>query len=261
MLAKEQTSPMAGVHKSYVHVDTMRVHEVLADHGFIEKGYRQNKVRKPEKLGYQKHFSVFHRPEMEEGAGQYNVMLFNGHDATSALRLELGYFRFICENQLVNSQVGVRLIHRGDVIEKLNQSIPQLIKGYEDFRATKELLETIEYTPEETMSLVEEALRIRELDGAEIENEAQKGQVRLYNQRVINHARRHEDQGLNAWRVLNRIQENVIKGTPWEYMSITDKGHAAFRKLRAVTHIDRVMRFNRQLTTKAIALANIKEAV
>jgi hypothetical protein len=186
--------------------------------------------------------------------GNFNVMLFNGHDGTSAIRMELGYFRIICENQLVNSQLGFKVAHTGDVLERLNNRIPLLLKGYEDFRSLKERLENISLNEEQTDCMIEEALRIRELDGMHVEDQNIKQQIILYNKKSMNYHRRGEDFGSNAWRTLNRIQENVIKGTRWDVMNQSENGSVLFRKLRAVNHIDRVIRYNKQLTDKMIKI-------
>jgi len=259
IIAKHNTQSLDGLSQRYRHVNTMDIHKVLLDHGFQEKGYRESNVRKPEREGFQKHFSVFHRPEMNDGHhGNFNVLLFNGHDGTSAIRMELGYFRVICENQLVNSQLGFKVAHTGDVLERLNQRIPLLLKGYEDFRGLKERLEGIELDWEQTSIMVEEGLRIRELDAMHVEDETLKNQILSHNRKAMNHARRGQDMGFNAWATLNRIQENTIKGTPWDFMNQTNKGEnesVIYRKLRAVNNLDRVIRFNKQLTDKMVQIA------
>jgi len=255
MLAKNTNGHIEGLSKRYRHINTIDVHNVLKDHGFVEKGYRQSRVIKPEREGFQKHFSIFHRPEMNDGDhGNFNVLLFNGHDGTSALRLELGYFRFICENQLVNAQLGFKVSHTGDVLERLNERIPMLIKGYENFRSLKEQLENISLKKNQIDEMIEEAIRIRQLDAMHVEDKNLKEQILLYNRRAINHARRKEDIGDNGWATLNRIQENVIKGTKWDVMNQSENESVIFRKLRAVTNMDRVIRYNKQLTEKMVSI-------
>jgi len=255
MLAKLQEKSIDGLSARYRHVNSLDVHKVLADHGFVEKGYRQSHVYKPEREGFQKHFSVFHRPEMQDGGnGNFNVMLFNAHDGTAAIRLELGYFRFICENQLVNAELGFKVAHTGNVLERLNQRIPMLLKGYEDFRGLKERLEGVNLDMDQIHYLVDEALRLRELDGADIEDNTMREHILTYNRRAMNYARRSEDISEKAWQTLNRIQENVIKGTKWDFMNQTEKGSTIFRKLRPVTNMERVVKFNKALTEKVVEL-------
>lgn len=258
LIAKHNPSHLDGLSAKYRHVNTMDIHRVLQDNGFIERGYRESGVRKPERIGFQKHYSVFYRPEMGDGEhGNFNVMLFNGHDGTSAIRMELGYFRLICENQLVNSQLGFKVAHTGDVLERLNQKIPMLLKGYEDFRALKERLEGISMKQEQQDQLVEEAIRIRQLDAMHVEEEALKQQILIYNRKAMNYSRRSQDTGHNAWATLNRIQENVIKGTSWDVMNKSENGSVVFRKLRPVTNLDRVIRYNKQLTETVVDVLGV----
>lgn len=258
IIAKENQTSLPTVSSRYRHINTLDVHEVLKDNGFIEKGYREANVRLPERQGFQRHMSIFYRPEMQDGAhGDFNVMLFNGHDGTTAIRLELGYFRVVCENQLINSELGCKVTHTGNALERLNSRIPILLKGYEDFRALKERMVSKEFSPEATRELIMEAVRIRELDGMHLENESIKGQVIEYNLKAMDYTRRTDDRGSNAWSTLNRIQENMIRGTTWEIATTTKAGAINYRKLRAVTNLDRVINYNKQLTGKAIELMGV----
>lgn len=255
MIAKENEYSLPIVSARYRHVNTLDVHNVLRDNGFHEKGYKEANVRLPERQGFQKHMSIFHRSEMRDGDhGDFNVMLFNGHDGSTAIRLELGYFRLVCENQLINSELGFKVAHTGNVLNRLNQRIPILLKGYEDFRALKERMTAKEFSEESIRELLFEAIRIRELDGMEVENESVKGKIIEYNLKALDHTRRWDDRGMNAWSALNRVQENVIRGTHWEVATTTKAGEINYRKLRAVTNLDRVIRYNKQLTAKAVEL-------
>jgi hypothetical protein len=255
IIAKENENSLPVVSSRYRHVNTLDVHNVLRDNGFQEKGYREANVRLPERQGFQKHMSIFHRPEMRDGDhGDFNVMLFNGHDGSTAIRLELGYFRLICENQLINSELGFKVAHTGNVLERLNSRIPILLKGYEDFRALKERMESKDLKSDQLRELLTEAVRIRQLDGMHLENESVKGQVIEYNLKAMDYTKRHDDRGLNAWRTLNRVQENMIRGTTWDIATTTKAGEINYRKLRAITNLDRVIQYNKQLTAKAVEL-------
>lgn len=255
-VAKEQVQALEGLSTKYAHVDSLAIHKVLRDNGFTEAGYKQAGVRKQEKVGFQRHMSVFNRAGMTDGPeGNFNVILMNSHDGTSAVRLELGYFRMVCENQLINSEVGLKVAHKGDVLERLNQGIPMLLKAYEDYRALKERLSSVKLTQEQINEMVFEALRIRELDAMQVEDVELKQRIIDHNMRAMNHARRYQDQGDDAWRVLNRLQENVIKGSKYDFMNFTEAGSVVFRKLRAVNNIDRLVRYNKQLSQTAIDIS------
>lgn len=258
MLAKQNTQAAPSVSSKYVHINTMDVHTVLKDNGFYESGYKQARVRQTQE-GYQKHMSIFRRADLDDGAhGNFNVLLLNGHNGGTAIRLELGYFRLLCENQLINAQVGFKMAHRGDdLLNRLNAGIPMLLKAYEDFRALKERLQLVTFEPEQTQALIDTALSIRGVDGALVENETIKGQILTYNRDAMNYTRRVADRGAGAWEVLNRIQENVIKGTTWSFMRGNDSGDIAHRKLRAVTGLDRVVSYNKELTARAVELAGV----
>jgi len=257
-IAKEQAQAIEGLSRRYSHVDSIAIHNVLRDNGFTEAGYKQAGVKKQEKIGFQKHMSIFNRQGMTDGSdGNFNVLLMNSHDGTSAVRIELGYFRLVCENQLINSEVGLKVTHKGDVLEKLNQGIPLLLKAYEDYRALKEQLTSITLSEDQVRDMLTEALRIRELDGMQIEDEALKNKMFEYNLSLMNRPKRKEDVGNIAWSVLNRIQEKVIRGSGDIFMNQSETGSIVYRKLRAVNNIDRVIRYNKQLSESVIEITHV----
>jgi hypothetical protein len=258
---QQNRSPIADLSNRYQHVDTMRIHDVLRDHGFVERDYHESRVRKQERIGYQKHFSIFNRPDLTDGsAGAFNVMLFNSHDGTTAVRLDMGYFRIACENQLVHSKIGVRVAHQGDVLGKLNDRLPLLLKQFEDFRAIKDQLDKVILDWDQLDRLAMVGLQLRGLAGADAFTQEHADYIRTNNIQTILRARRHADAGGSAWAVLNRIQETVIKGSPIEYVSENKRGDLQWRRLRPVTEPGKLVRYNQALMSEVIDVAGIKVA-
>ena len=73
--------------------------------------------------------SMFSRTADCDEDGWFNLLLLNSHNGSSSIRLEAGYFRILCENQLGSGDVGTRIIHRGDAVAKFEQAVP-LVLGW-----------------------------------------------------------------------------------------------------------------------------------
>ena len=233
-LAKLAQSAASTVSESYKFIDTQRVTELLADFGFTEDRYKQHRARSPERAGFQKHVSIFNRGVDTDGEGSFNLMLLNSHDGTSSLRLEAGFFRILCENQLVHGEAGIRVTHRGDALSKLEQSIPLLFKQLEDFKALRDRLRGQAISHDLQTALAELACELRGVD--------------LTERNICNfiRPRRRADTGLDAWTNYNVVQENVVRGGI--RAEKTDKsGETTYRKLTALSATDRIMEVNKAL--------------
>jgi hypothetical protein len=72
-------------------------------------------------------------------------------------------------------------------------------------------------------------------------------------------ARRYDDQGTNAWKVFNRVQENIMRGGP-DILSLTKKAKETgqgwkYRKAKAVSSLPETIRLNRELWNMSHELA------
>ena len=250
-LAKFATTSATHVSENYKFLSTEAAHAVLADFGFSESRYRQSKTTQNNQ-GFQKHISIFERASDGDEDGRFNLLMLNSHDGTSSLRLEAGYFRLLCENQLGSGDVGARIIHRGDAIGKLADAIPLVINQMETFKEVKALLRDKTLSQDAQMELAKLALQLREvkldtLDDYQLERNKLNMLLR----------RRYDDMGTNAWKVFNAVQENVVKGGVRLYQN---KGTIevpvdVLRKLRPLSNMERVLDVNNQLTECALQLA------
>jgi hypothetical protein len=238
-LAKLQTQPSPIVGPNYVFLSTAQAHAVLADFGFFESRYKQSKG-----TGYQKHVSIFERETDTDEDGRFNLMLLNSHNGTSSLRLEAGYFRILCENQLVHGKVGVRVPHRGQALDRFAEAIPLVLAQMEQFKETKALLRDKVLDGESQLELAYFALQLRGLDTDGLDELSA-----LRNQQNILTSRRSADRGPSAWHRFNVVQENIIKGGVRLYQGEN------YRMLRPITAAERLLDVNHRLTQKAVELA------
>jgi hypothetical protein len=237
-IAKLATAPASTVSDKYVFLSTEQAHSVLADFGFYESRYKQSKGS-----GYQKHVSIFERDSDGDEDGRFNLMLLNSHNGTSALRLEAGYFRILCENQLGSGDVGVRVSHRGSALDRFAESIPLVLMQMESFKETKQLLRDKTLSHDAVFELAEFALMLRGVKQDELREF-----FKFRNKQNMASSRRFGDRGDSAWHRFNVIQENMVKGC--RVFQTNDK----YQKLRPLTNAERLIDFNNQLTAKTLEL-------
>lgn len=249
LLAKAASRPASTVSGRYAFVPTTTVHTLLADYGFREDKYTQRRERSPERAGYQRHISILQRDVDTDANGSFNLLLLNSHDGSSALHLEAGYFRILCENQLGHGDVGIRVRHTGDMLSKLERAIPQIIGQMEDFKQLVAQMRGKPISLEQVDILVRKALELRGLPNI-AENHVK-----------MQLMRRREER--DAWSVFNAIQENTIRGGLRFYTfagSGKDKQDAEqlnYRLLRPITAADRLLEANRMLTRTAHEILNV----
>jgi hypothetical protein len=232
--AKHTTTAAPNLRPKYSLIETTKVYELLADYGFREDKYRQSRERNREREAFAKHVSILQREQDCNAEGGFNLLLVNSHNGTSSLHLEAGYFRVLCENQLGNGDVGIRVRHTGDVLGKLERAIPQVLAQMEDFKQLQALLQSRTLSSEQCNALIHKALELRELP------------VVQYNQVQFCGTRRYEGER-NAWMQFNVVQENMVRGG-MRVQGIDKDGLLKIRTLRALSSADRLLEANRELT-------------
>jgi len=245
-LAKLQTQAAPTVSDSYVFLSTEQAHEVLAEFGFFESKYRQGKG-----TGFQKHLSIFERDTDNDEDGRFNLLLLNSHNGTSSLRLEAGYFRVLCENQLGSGDIGIRVAHRGQALDRFADAIPLVLQQMQKFRETKQLLRDKTLNDDARWELARFALELRGVGVTGLDDY----QLTRNIQNMLT-SRRYEDRGLNAWKMFNVVQENVVKGGIRLYQNTgtIEQPKDVLRKARALTSAERLLDVNNQLTQRTIEL-------
>lgn len=232
--AKHTTTAAPDLSPKYSVIQTTKVYELLADYGFREDRYRQSRERNREREAFSKHVSILQREQDCDQHGGFNLLLVNSHNGTSALHLEAGYFRVLCENQLGNGDVGIKIRHVGDALGRIERAIPQVLAQMDDFKTLQALLRDRLLRPDQLRALITKALELRGLPVTE------------YNVSRMAGTRRNEGT-IRAWEQLNVVQENMIRGGMQVHAEDKD-GLCVFRKLRALTSADRLLNANRELT-------------
>ena len=199
--------PANKVSSRYGFVPTVSVVEELQNRGLVPVFAGQTLSRDEENRPFAKHLLRF-RPQYAPtvvGQSVPEVVLMNSHDGSSGFKLWLGLFRMVCCNGMIVSDgvLGqVSVSHRSNAAQIVgDQSIGFMgqIDHIED--RVQRFMDRV-LSPLEQGQLADTAATIRW------------GKDRPagldHNNLLI--ARRFEDTGSTLWAVLNRIQENVIKG-------------------------------------------------
>lgn len=235
----------------YVPLNTASLLPVLDGFGYVPTQAVQRFGNKGN-AEHKHHMVAFaHRDTMAEVSGiRPEIILYNSHDGTGAVRLFAGAFRFICSNGIVAGDgFQSRMYHsnaslRGfeDVLTDTIESLPRLMDRIDNMRNV-----TINYDTART--LAERAAQVRwETARQFAEDVPVRGTFATdMTVRDLLKVQRSSDDYMDAWTVFNRIQENVVRGNAI-IKSFTDKApDGAYRKARPISSAAEAVRVNREL--------------
>lgn len=232
-----------GLSPRYAYVSTARVLEGLQAEGFHVFSAQQSRVRESERQSYAQHLLRLRHASTSEDWGKEGIpeiVLYNSHDGTSAYRLTAGFYRLVCSNGLIayRPEEEVRIRHSGDVIEKVITASYQVLGYTQSFTERIRGYKMITLDRQQQVEFARKALALRWRDEAPVEAEQLLG------------IRRSEDEGSSLWTVLNRVQENLIRGgLGWN--SRTNRPLS----IRAIHGIDATLTINQGLWKLADELA------
>lgn len=190
----------------YTFIPTERVLSGLMSAGFVPVEGRQAISRKGSPLHARHLLRLRRRFETIQLRDSIPEIVFlNSHDGTSAYQLRVGLYRVICTNGLIVSQGAfpmVRVHHRGDVVDAVISGALEMAERFELLASQVERMEQRAMFKDEQLEFASQALSIR------FEDIAQAG---MQPSALLAH-RRVEDVGDDLWSVLNRVQENLLRG-------------------------------------------------
>ena len=233
--------PAPGLSRRYTFVPTSEIVEGLQGADWMPVQVEEQRARQAERIGFQKHVIRFRRLEQMATLDEWNVelVLLNSHDAGCAYQIHAGIYRRICSNGLVVSEGGfetLRFRHSGlhteEVVKaslRVIESVPQITRRIHDFR-----MRTMTWG--EQLDFAKAALQVRYEDSAPVNPDA------------ILRPRRVEDNADDLWTILNRVQENLIRG------GVCD-GHRGrngrLRSVRALRGLDSKVTMNKAIWSLA----------
>jgi hypothetical protein len=232
----------------YHSLNTSDLLPVLADYGYHPVQAAQKRARKGEQR-HAAHMVAFAKGNSDGEDMRSEIIAYNSHDGTSGVKLFAGAYRFICSNGIIAGEgfkANVRHTHRAmagfeEMLQGIITSLPKMMDTIATLRQRR-----MDY--DEAKELATKAVQLRWdfLEGAYVPDDMSKGTYAT--DKTVRDAlscQRREDDAFDAWTVLNRIQENVVRGNVM-VRSITDRSQGE-RKARPIASIQEHVRVNQQL--------------
>lgn len=254
----DAVAPIATAKESYGFISTRKVLDVFESRGWLVDKIQTNRVNKVERQGFQKHLVWLRNPNLPsiEGLSRSNstearLCLANAHDMTSAYHLFFGGLRAACLNQIMLGNVFryFRASHSKNVIGKLNEGIDMMTEGLPEMIEGLKKLQAISMNQDQRLAYAKTLVDMR------LENVKN---VLSVDYSKTEKALRAEDTEQDAYTVMNRVQEYVIRGgIPYTYERkiLDEKGNVLSSKnvstsTRKLASIASQMKLNQALVSE-----------
>ena len=231
--------PVDGLSKKYTFIPTYRVVEGLQKNGWEAVEASEQRVIQQSRAGFQQHLVRFRRRQdmVKHGEVAPEVVLLNSHDRSTRYKIHAGIFRFTCANGLIvadSTFAAMSFFHfcssADKIIDasfKVLNNVPKILNVVDRFKATK-------LTRAESLEFAKQAIDLRWETNPPISPV------------VALEPRRQEDSGNDLWRVVNRVQENLMRGGLRDPKILRPDGRP-FLKTRPVGGIETNVKLNKGL--------------
>jgi hypothetical protein len=240
--------------EKYAHIPTSAVLERLMSEGFRPYAVMQGGSRDAAKRAFTKHVIRLRHDsqELQVGGTHNEIVLLNSHDGSSSYRLMAGVFRLVCGNGMIVAQSmieDIRISHKGDVAGLVLDGCIEIMERLPEVSESIREMSAINLSEAEQTAFARAALVAR-----------YDGEVAPVRVDQVLAPRRREDSASDLWQVLNRTQENIIRGGV-TYMQRDGEGRpVARRRTREIKGVDQNTTVNRALWTLAEEMKAIKNA-
>ncbi len=198
----------ADEHRSsrYTFIPTAKVLDGLMLAGFVAVEARQTQTRSANPL-YARHVvrlrRRFETVQLRQAVPE--IIFLNSHDGSSTYQIRMGIYRAVCTNGLIVSRgafPALTVAHRGNVVDDVVAHALGLSERFDILAAQVERMELRRLGKDEQIQFAERALTLRYPDPA---------QAGMAPSMLLN-CRRTEDLGDDLFSVLNKVQENLLRG-------------------------------------------------
>lgn len=261
----EQTQKLPTLSNNYGFVSTEALLDVFKSKGWVIDSVYVNKVRLIEKDGFQKHMIRMIHPDFpaipgltENNKSRPQLVLLNSHDGSSALRVFTGLIRLACMNGIITgkSVLDFKAIHSKNITEKLGAGIESLVDSFPEMYSQLLRLQNTTFSADQLNKLVDFACELRLGKNKDI--------TEIYRETVCSPLR-NEDTEADAFTILNRIQEKLIRGGITYSQVVRQHNqfgtviaqYGRIRKTPAIRSIPTQLNINRALYDKAMELVGI----
>jgi hypothetical protein len=216
----------------YGQITTSQAIGVLADFG-----YYPVQAAQVGKTRHAKHMLAFanHSP-LVPTEGRPELILYNSHDGTSALKLFAGFFRFICSNGIVAGEgFKSRMLHNTSTVRNFETLITGTAARLDDLQGHIGDMRSRTVSQTDALEFIRHGATFRWKEDRITDNTISD----IYNPRRV------EDTRNDMWTIYNRLQEGLIRGG----VRVGPEN----RKARAIGSIQQNLRINQELWDLATA--------
>lgn len=252
-----------GVSNRYTFVSTAQVVDLLRGEGWEPVLARQQRVRLPERQGFQMHELRFARRDdlgknmFEVGDVRPELILQNAHDGTRAYRIDAGLYRLVCRNGLVvaDAQFARVAIRHLDVsAEKFATAAQSVAENTPRVLEAVARWQRVQLTEIERDEFARRAIALRW--------EPEDNATRLLVPSKLLRPVRYGDHHTDLWTTFNVSQEHLLRGgidyagyVPAEPGAVFPT-HFIRSTTRPVTGLAQAARLNKALWSLAEEFAN-----
>lgn len=190
----------------YTFVPSERVLSGLMNAGFVPVDARQTRTYRASPVHAQHVVRLRRRYETISLRDSVPEILFlNSHDGSSAYQLRMMLYRAICTNGLIVSRGAFPIIcvaHRGNVVDEVIVGALQMSERFDRLAAQVERMEARQMLRDEQLQFAERSLALKYPDVA---------QSGIMPSQLLT-IRRPQDVADDLYTVLNRCQENLLRG-------------------------------------------------
>jgi Domain of unknown function (DUF932) len=238
------SAPHPKMSERYTFLSTADIIEPLMKDGYIVTHIGQRATRYGHRdPRFTRHLVRLRRLKDKPVVGDVypEVHLQNSHDGQCRYLMNGGLLRLLCLNGMAISTLefkGISLFHRGE----LDPMLKQIREGVESAGGVLPLVEKMANKKVSAQTQKSFAQKAAHLVWNTID----------FDTSILLNSRREEDKGDDAWRVYNRVQENIMRGgigiqhTAGQHRTSTTRG---------ITHLGREQNINLELWKLATKLA------
>jgi hypothetical protein len=201
--------PYSGQSSRYTFIPTSDIIDEMRKNGFVPVSAQQSSSRIVGKELFTKHLIRFRQMNLNvTSVGEYilEAVMSNAHDGTSTYDLSCGVFRVRCLNGLIVAEAtckSVKIRHTGNILDRVIEETNNIMGQAPKIAETIGKWQGIQLTDAQALQMAVEAHAARFEDSPLAERVTPASLLA---------ARRYDDNKQDLWTVLNRIQENVIRG-------------------------------------------------
>jgi hypothetical protein len=239
--------PVSAASERYVPVHTTDMVEALQKNGWGIISASEQKVRTPDRQGFQKHIVTFGASALQTYEEIPTIALINSADRTTKYTLLGGIHVFVCTNGLIISKKTldeVKFKHQDITLEQVTMATERM--GFK-LRQTAESIDSMRNRELNNIEQIQFATKALEIRYGDIKRSP-------IGTTTVLEPRREADTQNNLWKIFNRVQENIIRGGQSDHLK--DVHGRSLGRSQPIKSIDRDILINTQLWDLAESFKN-----